>query len=120
VSTGSKGQVTGKVLTFNRNEDGKPYVRVQVVSGGPNGKWEWPDGWVLGIGSLEKTCRQCDQPYRTEERDSIFCPACDRLEHDGADSQRSARVALRGNATRGSQPQPKAGLPDMDDWERPF
>jgi hypothetical protein len=30
------------------------------------------------------------------------------------------RVALRGNATRGSQPRPKVGSPDMDDWERPF
>jgi hypothetical protein len=120
VSTGSQGQVTGKVMTFNRQADGKPYIRIQILSGGPFGKWEWPDGWVLGIGALAKTCARCSQPYRTEEKDSIFCLACDRLEdHDGADSQRSARSALRGTYAT-SQPSTDAGVNTDTDWKKPF
>ena len=94
--TVSMGNLTGTVVVLRRQSDNQPYRKVQII---PSGRWVWPDGWKLGAGPHEKTCRQCDQPYYTNNVREVFCPACNRSDYDGADSRRSARVALRGNAT---------------------
>jgi hypothetical protein len=66
------GTLTGKVVRFG--------TAVKVQYGTPR-KWDWPDGWVLGVGPREFICLECSQPYRTDETQADFCPVCIR-EHE--------------------------------------
>ena len=117
VSMGLGGRIVGNVVVLKRQSDGKPYRKVQLQTGA----WQWPDGWVLGAGPHEKTCRDCGQPYRTDDTREIFCPACNRSDYDGADSRRSARVALRGNTTATkTEPVASTAVRSRDDDWSPF
>jgi hypothetical protein len=69
---------TGKVLVLRRQSDGRPYVRVQIVAGGPAGMWEWPDRWCLGVGAYGKSCADCARGFRTDDKGEVLCLACER------------------------------------------
>ena len=40
----------------------------------------WPEGWALGEGQHEKTCRRCENVFRTDDARELFCGACNREE----------------------------------------
>lgn len=55
-------------------------LKVQFVNAAGRTIEEWPEGWAFGAGRHEKTCRQCDNAFRTDDVSEIFCGACDRDE----------------------------------------
>lgn len=82
------GQLTGKVVQFGK--------AVKVQYGTPR-KWDWPDGWVLGVGSREHHCLDCGQPYRSDGLRAGFCPAC-RRDQDAAHGDGGGRRSTSGPA----------------------
>jgi hypothetical protein len=71
--------ITGKVVVLRRRADNAPFKMVQITGGARVGTRVFPhDGWVLGSGSREATCLECQQPFRTNEPKAEFCQACDR------------------------------------------
>jgi hypothetical protein len=66
---------------LSKAKAGHYYMRVRLQGGHENaGCYEWPDGWVLGVGRTAAKCWQCEQLYRTDSLDPDFCPACLRDE----------------------------------------
>lgn len=118
------GETGAAKWTHTRKSDGKRFMRVRV-----HGRDEvWENGhWLIGQGVHQRTCYECGYPFRTDDADATFCPACarhhrPRYEADAV-SATHAHNRLFGNATPykapDQTPQPPATKPD-DDIDYPF
>ena len=108
--------------TYPRKTDGRKFLRVKITSGRRAGQEDWEDGrWILGQGAHELRCRDCGYAFRSDNRNEVLCPACDRpVSQSDARSSVQHRIALRGNATPyDTTPAPVTEPPD-DDFNSPF
>ena len=114
--------VVGKVVVLQRQSDGARYVKIQIVSGGPAGKWEWPDRWILGVGAFARVCLQCQQPFRTPLGGEEFCPACTRDERPNSTvpETRSIHGSLYGARTPRKPTPSAAAVTEPAPFETPF
>jgi hypothetical protein len=67
----------GAVLTGRAVVRGRA-VRVQYVDMAGRQRDEWPDGWCIGSGALQRSCPDCGNEFRTKAQQEIFCPPCNR------------------------------------------
>lgn len=100
-------RVTGVVIAITRRSDGARFTKIRVLAGPQSGDRVWADrgAWVLGTGPVQRTCADCEQPYRTSGPYSGFCQTCERAAaprpayDPHADTIEGARLRTRGNAT---------------------
>lgn len=109
--------MTGRVVIRRALETGRPYLKVQIESGGRIGAWVWPEGWILGEGPLQLECLECRQPFRASSAGSNFCPPCDREFERGAAGQAERIRSLPAYYGLPERSRP-APAPSPDDEER--
>lgn len=92
----------GKVVRWTRESDRQTFVMVRPEWPNQPGTQQpekvWPEGWVLGEGQFAGECLSCQQPYRTNEQHSDFCPQCADIARGKAveSGTRSIGATLRG------------------------
>lgn len=73
-STISDHVLTGTVVVRGR------MIKVAYTDVAKRDRVEWPDGWVIGCGALDRTCAHCDHTFATDDQNEAFCPPCLRDE----------------------------------------
>jgi hypothetical protein len=83
VTSKHAADVTGTVKwTHARRSDGKRFLRVRLA----NGSEIWGnDDFLIGIGPHQVVCADCLEPFRTDDRATVFCPCCTRHHRPGHD-----------------------------------